>query len=183
MLNSLSCCVESKYSLLSLRWAPERSQCLLSVPVVARGIDFLACLCFSSDGKKLHHMPADTLKQTQDKKHYVDMPVSFNRTGSSPSVDHARFFFLNLFVHVQEFRSDNGVWLLLSAFHCRRGSCTAKTHFLFPVVRIWAVWQRFVGTHSIPAPSWCFSSPNKPKEQQCAPRPSVKSWQTVRVFK
>lgn len=58
----------------------------------ARGIDFLACLCFNSDGKKLHHMPADTLKQAQDKKQYVDVPVSFNHTVSSASVPSAFFF-------------------------------------------------------------------------------------------
>lgn len=94
MLNSLSCCAESKYFCLSLCWVPERTQCLLSVLVVARGIDFLACLCFTSDGKKLHHMPADTLKQTQDNKQYVDRPVSFNHIMSLAPVVHAGFFSL-----------------------------------------------------------------------------------------
>lgn len=94
MLNSLSCCAESKYFCLSLCWVPERTQCLLSVLVVARGIDFLACLCFTSDGKKLHHMPADTLKQTQDNKQYVDRPVSFNHIMSLAPDVHAGFFSL-----------------------------------------------------------------------------------------
>lgn len=90
---SLCCCVESKCSRLSLCCVPEGTQCLLSVLVVARGMDFLACLCFTSDGNKLHHMPADTLKQTQDNKQYADVPVSVNRTVSSASVVRARFFF------------------------------------------------------------------------------------------
>lgn len=49
----------------------------------------------------------------------------------------------------------------------------------FPVVHIHAVWQQFVGTHSIPAPSCCFFISRKPTEQQCALKLTVKSRQQL----
>lgn len=83
---------------------------LVCVHVV--GQIFPACLCFTSDGEKLGHVPADTLTRTQGSRRDVDGPVSRNlhQHLSSMLAFFFLFVFLNLFLRVQEFRSDDGAW-------------------------------------------------------------------------
>lgn len=113
-----------------MSWVPAGTWRLLSSPVAARLIHFIAFLRVTSVGQKLHHMPADTLRHSsRQQTHARDRFCSPHRVIEICPT--CRPLFLSLLVHVQEFRSDCGVWLLLIPLYCRRGSCTAKWNFLF----------------------------------------------------